>query len=99
MRGGSLTQYVFRPSWSGREWVHGGTDQDRSTHRAGILTIGSQCHVKWTVSGGYRTGHWTNLETVLKRKAGDILKAVMKARGQYGYKKAKRRVSDIFGRK
>ena len=96
MRGGSLTRY-YPPYQRGA-----GATEDLIKIASPVLLNAMQSGLQAAASGrslsdvGGVVGH--SLKRGLKRKAGALVKAGLKAGGRHAYKKAKRRVTSIFGR-
>ena len=99
MRGGSLTRY-YPPAARG---------QDRDGFTEELINIAAPVVLE-SLQSGLRTASsgkslvvagdviGQTLKRGVNRKAGTLIKAGVKAGVQHIYKKAKRKVSDIFGR-
>ena len=99
MRGGSLTRY-YPPAARGQ----GGDDftEELIQIAAPVILESLQSGLR-TASSGKSLGVvgdviGQTLKRGVKRKAAALIQAGVKAGGQHVYKKAKRKVSDIFGR-
>ena len=99
MRGGSLTRY-YPPA--ARVQDGDGFTEELIKIAAPLVLESLQSGLR-TASSGKSLGVvgdviGQTLKQGVKRKAGTLIKAGVKAGGQHVYKKAKRKVLDIFGR-
>ena len=99
MRGGSLRRY-YPPAARGQDGD--GFTEELIKIAVPVVLESLQSGLRTASSGkslsvvGDVIGQ--TLKQGVKRKAGALIKAGVKAGGQHVYKKAKRKVSDIFGR-